>query len=185
MSHLYKRKKFKPHKWFELFWSEWHDLNVRPLGPEDRNACKIKAFPCFLVLSCRNKNLFRTFRHTVSAQSKAVDGQRCGQINIYPQNDGLKSFKTLRLLQPLYHKNSKTSRDMAQNLHRCNQRLPISWLIGTDSKVPKINPKVPIWHFGNGKSVIKCFQSIKSEFQSLILILWNCAKRFLPFVLNL
>ena len=93
-------------------------MNVRPLGPEDRNACKIKAFPCFLVLLCRNKKLFRPFRHTMSAQSEAVDGQRCGQINIYPQNDGLKSFKTLRLLQPLYHKISKNSRDMAQNLHR-------------------------------------------------------------------
>ena len=94
-------------------------MNVRPLGPERRNACKIKAFRCFLVLLCRNKKPFRTFRHTVSVQSEAVDGQRCGQINIYPQNDGLKSFKTLRLLQPLYHKNSKNSRDMAQNLYRC------------------------------------------------------------------
>ena len=98
-------------------------MNVRPLGPECRNACKIKAFSCFLVLSCRNKNLFRTFRHTVSVQSEAVDGQRCGQIRIYHPSDSLKSFKTLRLLQPLYHKNSKNSRDMAQNLHRCNQRL--------------------------------------------------------------
>ena len=59
----------------------------------------------------------------------------------------------------------------SQKLLRCNQRLPISWLISTDSKVPKINPKVPIWHFGNRKSVIKCFQSIKSKFQSVILIL--------------
>ena len=32
-----------------------------------------------------------------------------------------------------------------------------------DSKVPKINPKVPNWHFGIKKSVIKCFQSIKSK----------------------
>ena len=106
-------------------WSEWHDLNVRPLGPECRNTCKIKAFSCFLVLLCRNKNLFRTLRHTVSAQSEAVDGQRCGQINIYHPSDSLKSFKTLRLLQTLYHKSSKISRDMAQNLHRCNQRLSL------------------------------------------------------------
>ena len=94
-------------------------MNVRPLGPECRNACKIKAFSCFLVLSCRNKNLFRTLRHTVSAQSEAVDGQRCGQIHIHHPSDSLKSFKTLRLLQPLYHKSSKISRDMAQNLLRC------------------------------------------------------------------
>ena len=100
-------------------------MNVRPLGPECRNACKIKAFSYFLVLSCRNKNLFRTFRHTVSAQSEAVDGQRCGQIRIYHPSNSLKSFKTLRLLQPLYHKNSKNSRDVAQNLLRCNQRLSI------------------------------------------------------------
>ena len=98
-------------------------MNVRPLGPECRNTCKIKSFSCFLVLSCRNKNLFRTLRHTVSVQSEAVDGQRCGQIHIHHPSDSLKSFKTLRLLQPLYHKNSKNSRDMAQNLHRCNQRL--------------------------------------------------------------
>ena len=100
-------------------------MNVRPLGPECRNACKIKAFSCFLVLSCRNKNLFRTFRHTVSVQSEAVDGQRCGQIRIYHRSDRLKSFKTLRLLQTLYHKSSKISRDVAQNLHRCNQRLSL------------------------------------------------------------
>ena len=54
-------------------------MNLRPLGPERRNACKIKAFRCFLVLLCRNKKPFRTFRHTVSVQSEAVDGQRCGQ----------------------------------------------------------------------------------------------------------
>ena len=65
------------------------------------------------------------FRHTVSAQSEAVDGQRCGQINIYHPSDSLKSFKTLRLLQLLYHKSSKISRDVAQNLHRCNQRLSL------------------------------------------------------------
>ena len=98
-------------------------MNVRPLGPERRNACKIKAFRCFLVLLCRNKKPFRTFRHTVSVQSEVVDGQRCGQIRIYHPSDRLKLFKTLRLLYPLYHKKSKSSRDMAQNLHRCNQRL--------------------------------------------------------------
>ena len=98
-------------------------MNVRPLGPERRNACKIKAFRCFLVLLCRNKKPFRTFRHTVSVQSEAVDGQRCGQINIHHPSDSLKSLKTLRLLQTLYHKSSKISRDVAQNLLRCNQRL--------------------------------------------------------------
>ena len=46
-----------------------------------------------------------------------------GQIRIYHPSDRLKLFKTLRLLHPLYHKNSKSSRLMAQNLHRCNQRL--------------------------------------------------------------
>ena len=59
-------------------WSKWRDSNSRPPVPEASRSSLLTTFVCFLVLSSPKTVLSGTLVHTVSAQSKSVDGQRCG-----------------------------------------------------------------------------------------------------------
>jgi hypothetical protein len=73
-----KEEKGLPWKTILNFWSKWRDSNSRPPVPEAIGSSLLTTLVCFLVLLSPKTVLSGTLVHTVSAQSKSVDGQRCG-----------------------------------------------------------------------------------------------------------
>ena len=60
-------------------WSEWQDLNLRPLPPQLTWVCPLVRFACFHAVSAPRHLLLRHFLSTVSACSAFVCGKNCGQ----------------------------------------------------------------------------------------------------------
>ena len=80
------------------FWSKCGDSNSRPPVPEAINDSFLTTFVRFLVLLSPKTVLSGTLVHTVSTQSKSVDGQRCGHRAI---SDSLKARKLNRVYRVL------------------------------------------------------------------------------------
>ena len=62
-----------------VFWSEWQDLNLRPLPPQLTWVCPLVRFACFHAVSAPRHLLLGHFSSTVSACSAFVCGKNCGQ----------------------------------------------------------------------------------------------------------
>ena len=71
------------------FWSEWRDSNSRHPAPKELLELFSNIFRSFLVPFIPEKILFRTLVSTVSVYSKAVYGQKCGQIPTLPERQRL------------------------------------------------------------------------------------------------
>ena len=61
------------------FWSKRRDSNPRSPVPEASRSSFLTTLVYFLVLLSPKTVLSDALVHTVSTQSKSVDGQRCGQ----------------------------------------------------------------------------------------------------------
>ena len=84
--HPHRPKKEKEnHKGSLFLWSKCGDSNSRPPVPEASRSSLLTAFIYFLVLFSPKVMLSDALVRTVSAQSKSVDGQRCGQAEFSSQ----------------------------------------------------------------------------------------------------
>ena len=73
-------------------------MNLRHRAPKEINDSLLTIFICFLMLSSPKTVLSGALVYTVSAQSKSVDGQRCGHRVI---SDSLKARKLNRIYSVL------------------------------------------------------------------------------------
>ena len=78
-----KTASFRTENW--RFWSEWRDSNSRHPGPKELMELFPNLFCSFLVLSAQVTMLSGTLQSAVSTCSRAVYGQKCGQILMLPE----------------------------------------------------------------------------------------------------
>ena len=71
------------------FWSKWRDSNSRHPAPKELLELFSNIFRSFLVPFIPEKLLFETLVSAVSVYSKAVYGQKCGQIQALPERQYL------------------------------------------------------------------------------------------------
>ena len=83
-AHKAKNKDYHSIKIVVLIWSEWHDLNVRPLPPQARLEHFYGHFIFFQTFPLRQKWPFALSWHLVSGSSSRVYGRVCGRKNPLP-----------------------------------------------------------------------------------------------------